>query len=73
MGSLKRIIHSTKTHQGFRRHFANISWIFFERILRLVVGLFIGIWVARYLGPKQFGLFSYAVAFAALFSSFAKL
>lgn len=29
--------------------------------------------MARYLGPTKFGLFSYAVAFAALFSSFAKL
>jgi O-antigen/teichoic acid export membrane protein len=35
--------------------------------------LLVGIWVARYLGPAQFGLFSYAVAFAALFSSIAKL
>lgn len=70
---LKNIVIGIKTHQGFRRHFANISWIFFERILRLLASLFIGIWVARFLGPKQFGLFSYAVAFAALFSSFAKL
>jgi O-antigen/teichoic acid export membrane protein len=70
---LKRFIHNAKSHQGFRRHFANISWIFFERILRLVAGLFVGIWVARYLGPTQFGMFSYAVAFSALFSNFAKL
>ena len=47
--------------------------MFVERILRLILGLFIGIWVARYLGPTQFGLFSYVVAFASLFSSFAKL
>jgi len=73
IASLKRIIHSMKTHHGFRRHFANISWIFFERILRLFAGLFVGIWVARYLGPTQFGIFSYAVAFAAIFSNFAKL
>ena len=70
---VKRIIHSAKTHQGFRRHFANISWMFVERILRLIAGLFIGIWVTRYLGPSQFGLFSYAVAFAAIFSNIAKL
>lgn len=73
IASLKRIIHSAKTHQGFRRHFANISWMFVERILRLIAGLFVGIWVARYLGPSQFGLFSYAVAFAAIFSNIAKL
>jgi len=33
----------------------------------------VGIWVARYLGPEQFGVFSYAIAFASLFSSIAKL
>ena len=26
----------------------------------MIVGLFVGIWVARYLGPGQFGLCSYA-------------
>lgn len=41
--------------------------------MRMVAGLLVGIWVARYLGPSQFGLFSYAMAFAALFSSIAKL
>ena len=41
--------------------------------MRMLAGLLVGIWVARYLGPAQFGLFSYAVAFAALFSSIAKL
>ncbi|CAN4275578.1 RfbX Membrane protein involved in the export of O-antigen and teichoic acid [Methylophilaceae bacterium] len=73
IASVKRIIHSTKTHQGFRRHFANISWMFVERILRLIAGLLVGIWVARYLGPTQYGLFSYAVAFTAIFSNIAKL
>ena len=73
IASVKRITHSAKTHHGFRRHFANISWMFVERILRLVAGLFVGIWVARYLEPTQFGMFSYAVAFTALFSSIAKL
>ena len=39
----------------------------------LIVGEVVGIWVARYLGPEQFGVFSYAIAFASLFSSIAKL
>jgi len=37
------------------------------------VGLFVGVWVARYLGPEQFGVFSYALAFVTLFSAFASL
>lgn len=47
--------------------------MFAEQILRMVAGLLVGIWVARYLGPEQFGVFSYAIAFAALFGSIAKL
>jgi O-antigen/teichoic acid export membrane protein len=42
-------------------------------MVRMATGLWVGIWVARYLGPTQYGLFSYALAFAALFGSVAKL
>ncbi|ABW66342.1 flippase [Desulfosudis oleivorans] len=51
----------------------NISWLFFDKFLRMGVGLIVSIWVARYLGPEQFGLMSYAVAFVALFSVIAGL
>lgn len=47
--------------------------MFAEQILRMVAGLLVGIWVARYLGPTQFGMFSYALAFVAVFGSIAKL
>ena len=62
-----------KSNQGFMRYFKNTSWLFAEKILRMVVGLFVGIWAARYLGPEQFGLFSYAQAFVGLFAAIAGL
>ena len=71
--NLKRLFDSATAHQGFRRYFANTSWMFAEQILRMIAGLLVGIWVARYLGPEQFGVFSYAIAFAAIFGSIAKL
>ena len=37
------------------------------------MGLFVGIWVARYLGPEQFGLLSYAQSFVFLFTAIATL
>ncbi len=37
------------------------------------LGLFVGVWIARYLGPDQFGLFNYATAFVGLFSAIAGL
>ena len=44
-----------------------------ERVLRMAVILFVSIYVARYLGPKCFGLLSYASSFVGLFMSLATL
>ena len=60
-------------HQGFMRYFQNTSWLMGEKILRMFVGLFVGIWVARYLGPEQFGLLSYAQSFVSLFTAITTL
>lgn len=46
----------------------NVGWLFADRALRLGVGLVVGVWTARYLGPEQFGLLSYASVVLALFS-----
>jgi PST family polysaccharide transporter len=51
----------------------NIGWLFFDKVLRMGVGLLVGVWLARYLGPQQFGLFSYAIAFIGLFGAVAGL
>jgi len=47
---------------------ANISWLFFDKLLRLGLGLIIIIWLARYLGPEQFGLLNFIIALIAVFS-----
>jgi len=59
------------TSQGFQKYFANTLWLLGERILRMAILLFVGIYVARYLGPERFGLLSYALSFVLLFSSLA--
>ena len=56
-----------------RRVVSNVGWLFFDKILRMGVGLFVGVWVARYLGPEQFGLFSFAIALVSLFGAFVVL
>ncbi len=58
---------------GFIRYLKNTSWVLGERILRIFVALFIGVWVARYLGPENFGILSYAQSFVAIFSAFSSL
>ena len=70
MSILKKVV-KLKHHSGFRKYFANTSWLLGERVLRMVVSLFVGIYVARYLGPEGFGLLSYTMSFVWLFSSLA--
>jgi polysaccharide transporter, PST family len=58
---------------GLYKIITNTSWLVGDRILRMVAGLFVGVWVARYLGPEQFGLLNYSIAFVALFVPLASL
>jgi O-antigen/teichoic acid export membrane protein len=55
-------------HSGFRRYAANTSWLIAEKILRMISAIFIGVWIARYLGPDSFGLLSFAQSLVALFA-----
>jgi O-antigen/teichoic acid export membrane protein len=60
------------SHAGFRRYFTNISWMFAEQVLRMLAGLGVGVWVAKYLGPGQFGILSYVLACVAIATSIAR-
>ncbi|MEG5067174.1 flippase [Microcoleus sp. B3-A4] len=62
-----------KLGPGLRQVLSNIAWLFTDQILQMGLGLFVGLWVARYLGPTQFGLLNYAIAFVSLFSSVATM
>ena len=59
--------------QAFKKYFKNTSWLLTERIVRLVVNFLINIYIIRYLGPDDFGLLSYAISFAALFTTISTL
>jgi len=60
-------------HNGFRRYFINTGWMFLGQIFSLIVSFFIGVWIARYLGPENYGILNYAVAFVGLFGFIASL
>jgi O-antigen/teichoic acid export membrane protein len=61
-------LEAITTSNIFQKYFKNTSWLFFERIFRMVVSLFVGVWVARYLGPEKFGILSYVQSYVAIFS-----
>jgi polysaccharide transporter, PST family len=44
-----------------------------DRMLRMGVGLLVGVWVARYLGPAYFGTFNYAFAIVTIVGGLASL
>ncbi|EMJ38124.1 hypothetical protein LEP1GSC079_0094, partial [Leptospira interrogans str. FPW1039] len=33
----------------------NSGWLFFDKIFRMGMGMFLGVWIARYLGPDSYG------------------
>ena len=58
---------------GLRRILGNMGWLMVDRMVRLGMGLFVTVWVARYLGPAQFGSLNFAFAFVSLFGTAATL
>lgn len=67
---LRRKIENNK---NLRKILDNINWLGGEKVIRLFLAIFVTALVARYLGPEQFGMMSYAFAFVSLFVVFEKL
>ena len=70
---LKDKFKKLKLSSGFTRYFLNTGWLLFNNVFGMVIALFVGIYVARYLGPANFGLLSYAGSFVGLFSALVTL
>lgn len=70
---LSKILNHNGDGAGFFRYFTNTVWLFIEQFLRMMSGLLVGVWVARHLGPEQFGTFSYLITIAAICGGVAKL
>ena len=51
----------------------NLVWLLTDQILPMGVGLLVGVWVASYLGPTQFGWLNYAIGLVSLFASAATM
>ena len=39
-----------KIGPGLRKVMGNMGWLMVDRVVRMGMGLFVGVWVARYLG-----------------------
>lgn len=58
---------------ALRALLSNSLWLLLDKGMRLVLGVTVGAWVARYLGPVQFGELAFALAIVALFQAAAGL
>ncbi len=48
----------------------NVLWAVLGKVINVISGIFVGVLVARYLGPENFGVMNYVISFVALFSVF---
>jgi len=51
--------------------FGNSIWLISDRLIRMGLGLLVGVWVARYLGPEGYGQLSFAGSYVMIFSAIA--
>lgn len=58
---------------GLQAIVANTGWLFFDKALRITLGIVVGAWLARYLGPSRYGELAYVLAFVAIFQAIGKL
>jgi O-antigen/teichoic acid export membrane protein len=58
---------------NFQKYASNSIWMLAEQGLRIVAGVFVGIYIARYLGPEQFGVLSYVLAISAFVMALSRL
>lgn len=62
-----KLLNLIRHRKNLIKIFNNISWLLVDRALRLVMSLLIGVWLARYLGPSQYGLLNFSIAFVSIF------
>jgi O-antigen/teichoic acid export membrane protein len=70
---LSNFLKQIWAHSGFQRYLKNTGWLFGGQMLRMILGLLVGVAVARYLGPEDFGLYSYILSIIALITVFGQL
>lgn len=63
---VKELYRAACEHTGFLRYLKNTSWLFGGQIIQMALGLFVSVAVARYLGPADFGLYSFVLSVVAL-------
>lgn len=59
--------------KGIRPVITNAGWLLAQRVIGFFLVFLVSVLIARYLGVKNYGMYSYALSFVALFAVFADL
>jgi len=63
---VKRLGDRLRIPASLQSVLANSGWLLLDRVLRIVLSITVGAWVARHLGPANFGQLAFALALLAL-------
>ena len=67
MSLVDKIINRLNLSPTKAKIMKNIYWAMLGKVVTLLGGLFVGILVARYLGPEQYGLMNYVISYVSIF------
>lgn len=62
----------SRTSNTKKKVISNVIWATTGKVTTLISALFVGILVARYLGPEQYGIMNYVISIVTLFTVFAQ-
>lgn len=71
--SVYTLLGEWKNHSLTRQYGANAVWLMVARFYWIATALTVGIYVARVLGPHDFGILNYAIAFVGMYAIIATL
>ena len=71
MGVVNYIVNRLNLSGNKQKIVKNLFWAVAGKVTTLLGGLFVGIIIAKYLGPSQYGLMNYVVSYVFLFQTFA--
>lgn len=60
--------YTNKLSENKKKVFANVFWAMTGKIVNMGGALLVGILVARYLGPAQYGIMNYVISYVTLFT-----
>ncbi len=64
---------SQLNNASIKKYFLNSSWMMAEQVAKIFSGIFVSIYIARYLGPESYGVLSYALAITAFTMTLARM